>query len=357
MVLVVIPTFKRTESLGLVLRSLMNCELPAVSARLRLLVVNNYPPNDHAVVSTLNEVRVAHDTAMRWEWLYVCREKPLPPIENWYSAIDEYAELGDVVLLHGDDDLFLKDSITGRLRALTATSADILVTPFYGGITFSEPGILVWDKEWQRMLGDRELIDTAKHWITSPFISSQAFVWNSRFRNAKDLAFAWTKEQNFINENQRHLMVPYYIPLAYAHLGYKVVYENRVYVLRGTSLQERITAKYGVPGWNAGFLNLMAYDVLHSNGLLTMPPLGIEKQNLTSMISYWFWAMIFDKRVDRRIVWRLISRSNIRLHPLTAVLGLKLVVNEFFKLKATRIRIRLKRRTNVFDSAEFLKML
>lgn len=357
MVLVVIPTYKRIESLGLVLQSLMNCVLPTISGPFRILIVNNYPPNDEAVVQVIKEAREIHDSAKKWQWLYLNRQKSIPPVENWYSAIDQYAYDGDVVFLHGDDDLFLKDSIVGRFEALKAASSDILVTPFYGGITFSGNKILVWDADWKQRLGHGQMVQDSDRWITTPFISSQVFFWNQKFLSAKAEALKWANEQPFIEPSQRYLMMPYYIPLAYSIFGFKVAYQDRVYVLRGSSLDDRLTGRYGVPGWNSGFLNLLAFDVLQNETLRENTYLSFEKKNLTNMISYWFWAILFDKTVKRKYVFFLLRRSGIRFDVIQVLCGIKLVINEMLNLKAGRIRMRFRRDKNVVRSDEFVKML
>lgn len=126
--LIVIPTYRRLDCLRWTLLSLMQAKLPPIrNERFLICIANNHPGSQDQTHAVVNEIRTqfAH---LPWDWQFLNREHTLPPIDNWYSAIQDIAEKDEVVFLQGDDDLFTYWSIADRYVECVQSGADLLLT-------------------------------------------------------------------------------------------------------------------------------------------------------------------------------------------------------------------------------------
>lgn len=318
--LVVIPSYKRTDRLRWTLLSLMQAELPTDSRRV-LCVANNDPNSRVALQDLASELKAHSASAGLWEWRLLNRERTLPPIENWYSAITEMAEENEVVFLHGDDDLFLPWGLIDRHRAIVSSNADMLLSDSAHGLWFLSDGNTV---SWWGPLPVRQHEMRAEpvawgdisgdlHGWGPAFMGNHCYRYTSIFREALATSFGWCHKQSWLDWNTRTLMLTYYLPFAIRQVKGNLYGLRETCVIRGRGLEEIASAPFGVPGWNSGFLSLCAYGVFTTDPLGTYKELDPARRELANMAADWFFTFFVDKRVPASMRNETLRRIHIPL--------------------------------------------
>lgn len=346
--LVVIPTFNRVDRLRWTLISLMQAELPKCFERFLICIANNHPETKESVHELVNEMRLQTENR-RWIWYVLDRVKALNPIDNWYSAITSMADEGEVIFLHGDDDIFLPWSIVDRYKVITESAGDMLLSQSGSGLVFLPdkksvyyPGPMPTRRE---KLDVNEIgWDDITGWGPA-FIGNHCYRYTEQFRQALTLCFEWCHEQDWLDWNTRTLMLPYYLPFAVKYVGGKLVGIKQKCVIRGTGLIEMLKAPFGVPGWNSGFLALCAYGVLTNRDLGSNIELQSARLETARMASEWFCTFFFDERLPNRMVKETLRRIHIpnrSFSPRSFLLSCRRVFLEKTGLKIMRTRIKVK---------------
>jgi hypothetical protein len=334
---VFIPTFKRIKSLKAVLYSLRKVHRLSDRFEYICYVVNNFPDNYGAIETLVAE---ANANSSGWQFISIQREKTLPPIENWYGAISNYANDGDIVFLQGDDDLFLPDSIRYRVKCLLKTEADLLITKHAGGILFYDRHDLVSIIDEYKAKASAEHVEEVKYdnlW-SAIFISNNTYRMSPILRKAFELAMKWCDEQAWLSFDQRTIMYPIYIPLALNVLSAKVVDSNKVTVIRGMNIDECRQAWWGVPGWNSGFLHWAFCGVLQNNDLKAIKTLDTTRNAANNFVAEWFWTFYVDPRISRYVRQQMIERIGLpTFNSKTFISSLKFVIRGLLmRIKAVR---------------------
>lgn len=304
--LIVIPTYKRIDSLHWVLLSLLQADVPNIEEDLTICLVNNYPPFRQKIEALVSEIIAQHKHSQVWQWKFIHRDKTIPAIENWYSDISKIAKEGEVIFLHGDDDLFMPYGVSSRYEAIVSKSADMLLSQTDHGLVFMPDGNSIAFKNRNEMrlqlktkheVGEIEWQDI-NSW-GSAFIGNHCYRNTKNFREALDLCFKWCDELDWLDWNTRTLMLPYYLPFALKFVCGNLVGLNQNCVIRGISLTEWLNAPFGVPGWNSGFLALTSYLVLSNKDLAANPHLESARASLAKMSSDWLLTFFLDSRLTK----------------------------------------------------------
>jgi hypothetical protein len=222
--LVVIPSFKRIDSLRWVLLSLFQAQANfPVPEPLRVVLVNNFPPARLALEEMVKNLQT--DFANQAELVsisFLHREQTLNPVESWYSAIRELAFPGEVVLLNGDDDLFLPRSLFLRHKYAVSTEADLVLSRSEHGLLFMSDNLTCLCPSFVKMKDidfsgaiSQEFIDS---WGPA-FIGNHCYRYTKNFIDALELTELWCSKQSWIDSNTRTLMLPYYLPFALERIG------------------------------------------------------------------------------------------------------------------------------------------
>lgn len=309
--LVVIPTYRRLDCLRWTLLSLMQAELPATrNERYLVCIANNYPDSRDQTHVIIDEVRTQF-THLPWEWRFLDREETLPPVDNWYSAIQDIAQQDEVVFLQGDDDLFTPWSIVDRYIECLQSGADLLLTHSLSGLVYISSEECYFPEQFpvrkacngSRALGWEEIVDWG-----SAFIGNHCYRNSGTFRAGIERAFIWCEEQFWLDRSTRTLMLPYYLPYAITIMGGQVRGFDSECVIRGRDLEEILHAPFGVSGWNSGFLTLCAYGVLNNTDLATNAELKSARFTLAKMASEWFFTFFVDKRIQNDVAKQTLQR-------------------------------------------------
>lgn len=349
MIKVFIPTYKRLATLKWVLLSLNN-NLSTIENNTEIYIINNCPDEKLKVEKIIMEFSKAHNLI---NFNIIHREFELPAAISWYKSIRENSNYGDIIFLHGDDDLFINDSIKMRKKIIEEYNADFLISDFDGGLLFNESGEKInfnKTKDYNKIeLIIKKLSFKDKELIGSIFLGNNCYKYSKKFENSLDLALKWCNIQTWVDENLRTQFLPFYITLAAVYLGFNVFYTNGVFVIRGNNINEIINSFVGVSNWNSGFISLLCLGILNSKELISYKELDHQRVIANKMAAEWFFTYFFDKRISskyRKDTFQKIGYPKFNLN---------LILKAFKLFIFSIIKIKLKRFYKQYKLKKFYK--
>lgn len=354
--LVVIPTYKRLDSLPIVLKSLFNCDTTSINEKLRLLIVNNAPEYSENIKRIVDEF--IEDNGDKWVIKILFREKSLPPIENWYSAVKDYAMDNEVVFLHGDDDLFGIYDLSLRLKAMSETDATFFISEFHSGLTYIDSTRVHLSEKISISRPDDFNYLMAEKLISTAFLGAQVFRYDKFFRESIELILEWLDgNQSWVSFNVRTLMLPYYLPICAKDNGAKVAYSSNKFTVRGTSLQERSSSPFGVPGWNSGFLSLLTLDFLRRFPFNNTYGIRNEEILTERFVNEWYFTFFIDDRLQKNELNNALKRIRLKFILKARLKSLKKVIVNALGMNAMSIRYSASKNKHVYPINHVYRML
>lgn len=344
--LVVLPSFRRLETLAWSLHSVLRAGLPG-NEPARLCVVSNYPPSHAAVEELAAQAVQQHDAGRRWELSVLKRPQTLPPVENWYSAIRTQARPNETVFLHGDDDIMMPWGLEKRCQALARSGASILLSHAAGDVIYDRRGRCHPSGVSFAVSGRFKMLDWSSVELgNAPFLGNSCYRLDERFLAALKLAFEWCEKMDWLDVDTRTAMLPYYLPMAALEQGTPVAALDAGCVMRGCSMEELISAPYACRGWNEGLLCAVALLQLSSPPLEAHPELARERAVYARSALAKYAGMLCDGRVDARSRDETLRRLGPRLrgHRTLRWLGGLAVAKEHLGLRRLTVRLRVARR-------------
>ena len=332
--LIVIPTYKRNTCLKWVLQSLVQCHTDGVYEPIRVLVVNNYPPARNEI----SEIVDGFKTFRKFEWDILYRKYTLPPVENWYSAILDFALPNEIVVINSDDDLFLPWSLNDKYKELNRTSADLLLAKIDGGLWFSQNAEIALYKSKlpnNNMVSATPLVMSEVFYYAPQHLSNHCYRNTQTFREALNKAFTWCHNQEWLDFNNRTLFITLYLPYSIIFLNGVVSGLDKICTLRGIDVDEIRVEKFGISSWNHGFIHLCAIDVLNNDDLIQFSELDGVRKIFNDTFTRWFCTYFSDPRVGCIKLVRTIMNSKYKITDLLSIkifYGLYLLFKDIFKL-------------------------
>jgi hypothetical protein len=355
--LIVIPTYRRNATLKWVLQSLVQCRTERIPEPIRVLVVNNYPPAREEITTTVSDF--SREKRFEWEILY--REKTLPPVENWYSAIFEKALPNEVVLINSDDDLFFPWSLENRFGEIGRLGAECLLAEIDTGLYFSKKGTKVY---YVSDLPDTKECSAALLNIGNIFSFTPVHLSNHCYRNTDKLrtgyekAMSWCNAQDWLDNHNGTLYITLYLPYAILLSGGTVAGLQKRCIIRGRDAEEIAEARYGVPSWNHGFAVLCALGVLGNVELREIRQLDTIRIQYREEFARWFFTCLRDRRVDRSVLFETLRRVEFPISQLLSVrtlYGIKLILADLMRVRGVRLQRACAR--NSIQTDAFMKQL
>lgn len=358
--LFVIPTFNRLGRLEWTLRSLLQARMPQGDP-LRVCIANNAPGTAGQVADVVEKARAMPGAASA-EWTYLNRGTTLPPVKNWYSAIEEQSREGETVFLHGDDDLLLAGGVAARRDAAVSSGADILMSRSLHSLYFL-PG----DKSVYPSFGlpgtDLSGEVSSLRWEEidgwgPAFIGNHCYRYTRKFREALKLSFEWCDSQEWLDWSTRALMLPYYLPFAVKLCGGNLSGLEKNCVIRGTGIEESLKAPFGVPTWNPGFISLCATGVMNNPELCGIKEADIARTSLHRMAADWFLTYFVDRRIPpaaRRETFRRLGFPKGAFSPAALLRGASLILLGAAGLR--NLRVRMKARSGAVPAGDYLQQV
>lgn len=357
--LIIIPSYKRTDILTLVIKSVLRCDVSDISERKKIIVANNYYPNREIVDSIVSQFGADPN--------FICtalhRTETMVAIDNWFSAIAEHAFENEVVFLLGDDDLMMPWGLRDRYREIVKNGADMLLSDFADRIYFFNNGRKYWlSGSFPR---EEQQEKTAHSWEFYPadhpeasFMSNHCYRNSAGFRKGLEVALAWCDSQHWLDRGVRTSMLPFYLPYTISVSGGTVVSLRSKCVFRGAIADEAIKSSYAAGG-NTTFYNLCAYDTFANRSL------QMDEVRLARVCSMWrlpiirgYLTMIFDKEVPLPILTQTFNHSGLKKRDLVSPHILRGAVQVGVRLLGLRgLRLRIKRRSKtLLDSDKYFEM-
>ena len=357
MMLIVIPTYKRNECLHWVLQSVAQSCVDEIPEKIRVLVVNNYPPAANEIKDIVEGFKKY--TKFSWDILY--REKTLIPIENWYSAIFDNALPNEVVFINSDDDLLLPLSLKSRYFEILKNKAEILLGMLGPNIFFSEGGnkIFCEAKPIIENIYQVKRVNYSNILEYAPqHLSNHCYLNTIELRNAYDLAFSWCEELTWLDRHNRTIFLPLYLPLALLLLGGVVIGLNLQTIWRGRDIDEIKISSFGVNGWNHGFIHGVVLIVLNNDQLKNIHELNSIRSESRDQYSKWFLTYLVDSRLELKKVLMTQRRANISwatIFSLNLLYGINLLFKHYFRLRGRRL-IKLSKYKSI-KTVDFMKSI
>lgn len=343
--LIIIPTYKRLNTLKWVLISILNNKLPILGNKPRLLIVNNYYPNSENILSIIKELE-NHASYDYWDILQINREKTLPPVENWYSAVRDFALENEVVFFVGDDDPLPRTSLFDRYDAIMFSNSDFVLSRIHHGLFFSENANKIYfNGEIISDNNEFHELDCENLWAwTAIHLSNHCFKYNDLFKKALSLSFYWCDQQEYINESDRRLFVTYYLTLAISKFSGKIIGLDKKTSFRGMSFDEVQNSKYGVKSWNAGYVSGLAYELLKRSDFVDLK-LNKQLDHFFDFFKKYYLLIYLDDRVNRSELKELCKRINFKYYHLSlgdVFYSLRKYLLFVLKLQGIRLYYKLK---------------
>lgn len=267
--IVLIPSYKRTDLLKFVIQSVLKCEVSSIDERILILVVNNFFPNKQVVNDIVKDIKVCGG----FQCQVVHREIQMTPIESWYSALFSNAKKNEVVCLLGDDDIIMPWGLENRYHQIIAENADMLLSDFHSKIVFFQGGTKYWIS--CETPNKPSVSASAVAWEGLPPLHPEpSFLSNHCYRNTEGLmrgfetAMHWCRRQNWVPLEIATGNFPFYMAYAIKESCGKIVSLNEKSVLRG-SVSEEIRFQDYADGGNSAFYHLLICNTFSNETLHT----------------------------------------------------------------------------------------
>lgn len=265
--IVLIPSYKRIDILNIVIRSVLDCDTKGIDERILILIANNFFPNKQVIDSIASNFIFKNN----FEYKIIHREKTIPAIENWFSAIFSTAKEDEVICLLGDDDILMPWGLANRYHQIRHSQADMLLSDFYQRLYFFEGGKKCWLDCEMPSPPDTDI--SAVPWEYLPanhpeasFMSNHCYRNTESFRRGFECAMIWCRTQEWVPVELATGNCPFYLAYAIKSSGGKVVALHEKDVLRGSLADEAMSQDYS-DGGNTSFYCLLIYNTF-SNATL-----------------------------------------------------------------------------------------
>lgn len=265
--IVLIPSYKRTDILRWVIQSVVQSDTQGINERIMILVVNNYFPNKEIVDSIVAQFRFEG----KFECEVIHRKETLPAVESWFSAIFSKADDDEVVALLGDDDIMLPWGLKYRYQQIMEQKADMMLSDFCQRLYFFNQG--------ERCCTDIDMLPSPPEdkqgtvWESLPeeypratFISNHCYRNTAKFKKGLETALAWCDAQDWVLRDFATGNLPGYLPYAIKSTGGLVISLSEKSVIRGLVADEVQFQDYA-DGGNTSFYCLLIYNTFSNPGL------------------------------------------------------------------------------------------
>lgn len=339
--LVILPSFKRIDPVYWVIHTILDSELPELENRPRLLLINNYPPNTTEFNKLVAKIKTENVKSTNWDIIVLHRKTILPPVENWYSAVFEFAENKEVVFFVGDDDPLYKKSLLNRYNHLVDNKADFILGRIHHGLTFfNNCKYIAIDEDTNNY--SNKIIDVSAHEMwdwTAIHLSNHCFIYNTVFKKSYEMAIKWCDSQTYASINDRRMFITFYIPLAICFNNGKVIGYDGIVLYRGKSFEDIRVSKYGIASWNIGYISKIAELTIESN-----PDLHNNQRKLAShlndLFEKWYIPILFDNRISKTDLSTIKKISNfnaLNISLKNLVYGCTILIKDLMGMNGARL--------------------
>lgn len=312
--IILLPSYKRTAILPWVIQSILQCDTKGIDERICILIVNNYYPNKDTIENIVAKLHFKQQFCCE----IIHRERTLPAVESWFSAIFDKAYPNEVIMLHGDDDLMLPWGLKNRYRAMLDNKADMLISNFYQRVYFTEDG-----EKYALITGEninREDESRVTEWEYLPSNHQRAsFITNHCYRNSEvfkaafEQAIALSQTQDWVPVAFSTGSLPLYMSFTVRKCGGVVLNLSEKSVLRGALVSETITSEYA-DGCSTAFYSLLLYQMFDAQDMHEDKKIIECYKNLyLNSIQHSSFTLLTNRSVTIAVTCKTITRAGLKI--------------------------------------------
>ena len=272
--IVLIPTFKRPATLYWSLKSVLTQQFEQVNLMKSIYILNNDPDTKvevDLVVNNLLEEFSNHE----FDLVKISQgDLTLPTIKKIYSFIHSISDPNDIVIIHGDDDIMLDNTLYNRFKAAVNSNECVTISKAIGTCYFinNKDGIFIDSIKTNISKSTKiEFFKAINSDLTDysiPFFSVYNHKIGHDFWEIYKQAIFWADELPFL-PNIKYPFVPFFIGLS-AYLNNHLSTSNSVVVIRGQYIRNnRILPPSVITEYaNTGIIMLTGLAILRNSTLI-----------------------------------------------------------------------------------------
>ena len=282
---ILIPTYQRPSTLIWSLQSVIRQKFANSNFTKKIFILNNDPNYKNQVDQSVNQV-LENNPHHQFDTIEILQgNTKIPSIKNMYGNLKAVTEIGDIAIIHGDDDIMLPNSLLFRYNSALASDKNIFIVNCLWTCIFVKQKLGVCldtiSNPYERCKPYHHTPATVDD-LTSyalPFISIYTYKISEVFWSIFDLAVRWSDQLPY-EPKIKYPFVPFYIGLAAYHTKQLGVANVNV-AIRGQLFSKRLflppltVTEYA----NGGIILLTGLAVLSNEDLLHNPDFALIRKN------------------------------------------------------------------------------
>lgn len=311
--IILLPTYKRTQILSCVISSILNCDVVGIDERILILVVNNNF-NDRSIINDIIE-----NTQINYPFSckVIHQEKKMVAVESWFQVIFENAYENEIIVMNGDDDIVLPQKLIDAVYSFSSSGADMIVTDYYQRLYFSKnckKFVVLGDDFKQFNDNNLRLIDfdfSPDHVLPASFVSAHIYKNTEAFKKGYHQAIYWCKTQEWAPWSFASGLLPTWLSFAINSQGGKVCKLQKKTVLRGQLTEELLKQEYS-DGGSTVFYSILYYQMFNSQSLhKNSNLLRLNSDVCMNSIKSRILDFMFTKSVNRIVKQNALKNSQL----------------------------------------------
>lgn len=264
--IILLPTYKRTAVLPVILRNILEVDVRGIDDRLLLLIHNNYWEDREkidAIVSDLPKNRCFD--------IKVVHREHVERIDKLFEALFSVAQENETIIFLGDDDLLAPWGIRNRYREINRLEGDFLLSHYVSRIFFYDDGHSCWPNFPKITIpqGNEQASEwcfTTEGHVHTTAIFNHCYRNTPTFRAGLQLGFSWCAKQTFCPPLFPSGLLPSYLPYTIQACGGKVLSLPEHSVIRGSIFEEAVKQDYA-DGGTSSFYSLLTLNTFSNPDL------------------------------------------------------------------------------------------
>lgn len=313
--IIIIPTYQRPSTLYWSLESVVRQRFSQQNFQKRIYIVNNDQATSANVVETVNRV-IQNNPHHEFDHIEVIQGNPnLYLIHNWFDNLRKFTALGDIAIIHGDDDIMLPNTLFFRYKAAKESNKLIFVANSMWSCHFiqSRNGIYIdlLKNPYQSGISFEYCDSTPKDLVDLPipFISAYTYKISDNFWSLFQTVINWCDVLPF-EPKIKYPFVPYFIGLAAHHFSYLAVSQEHI-VIRGQLFAIRyfLPPKTVTEYANGGITLLTGLVILNNETLKNNPDFEFIRFNHRKSTLQYIFQSVFRRNglsiSDLRLLYQM----------------------------------------------------
>ena len=287
---ILIPTYQRPSTLIWSLQSVIRQKFANSNFTKKIFILNNDPNYKNQVDQSVNQV-LENNPHHQFDTIEILQgNTKIPSIKNMYGNLKAVTEIGDIAIIHGDDDIMLPNSLLFRYNSALASDKNIFIVNCLWTCIFvkQKAGVFLdrisnpYERCKPYQYKPATIDDLTSYSL--PFISIYTYKISEVFWSIFDLAIRWSDQLPY-EPKIKYPFVPFYIGLA-AYYTKQLGVANVNVAIRGQLFSKRLflppltVTEYA----NGGIILLTGLAVLKNETLNNNPDFDLLRKNTRESI-------------------------------------------------------------------------